>query len=369
MTILSVQAMALMLAIVAGYWCLPARWRLAFLSLASVAVLGCLAPMAASTLAAVTITSFAVARSQASLTWRGAYGVALLLGLVMARSMVESPWLLLGAAFYLLKVIHVVVSTAATPLGGAQWQAYAGYLLYPPTFAVGPIQRYPQFTREASRARWDAALFSQGLERLLYGFFFLVVLSNELVSRKLHFHISTVPASALRTWLDCLEYGAALYLTFAGYTHIAIGFANVLCMRVPENFNHPYRARNIGDFWRRWHITLGAWCRDYVNTPVMAFTRNRALAIVASMLVLGLWHETSLRYLLWGGFHGLGIVVWRSWQRLRLRWKPLTGAAHGLEQLAAHALTLLFVVASFAITKEPDLQQALQALRALIGLD
>src|SRR5690606_22484260 len=98
-----------------------------------------------------------------------------------------------------------------------------------------------------------------------------------------------------------------LYFKFSGYSDIAIGVSRLLGFRVMENFHYPFIAQNIGDFWKRWHISLSSWCRDYAYMPVWSRLRNGALAALASMLILGLWHELSWRYLAWGLYHGAGI--------------------------------------------------------------
>ena len=98
-------------------------------------------------------------------------------------------------------------------------------------------------------------------------------------------------------------------MQFAGYSDLAIGMGLLWGIRVMENFNHPFMATNMQDFWTRWHISLSGWCKDYVFQPILAFGRNRWLALVAAMLVLALWHEISWRYILWGVFHSLLILL------------------------------------------------------------
>jgi len=156
--------------------------------------------------------------------------------------------------------------------------------------------------------------------------------------------IEGVYAAAVLFWIK-------LYVLFSGYSDIAIGFGALLGLRLRENFDWPFLARNIGEFWQRWHVSLASWCRDYVFTPTLSFTRSHGLAVVASMLVLGLWHELSLRYLLWGAYHGVGLVLFRMFadcagSRIGL----LPAAMRHAWRVLATLLTLHFVLFSFAVT-------------------
>jgi len=237
---------------------------------------------------------------------------------------------------------------------------YCRYLLFLPTLVAGPINRFPEFARDSRRRRWDRALCAAGLERMLYGYVKIVVLANYLVVSKLGPWGEGLgpPDSWPVAYLGCVTYGLNLYLQFAGYSDVAIGLALLVGFRVPENFHWPFAATNIHDFWQRWHITLSHWCRDYVFRPVGSLSRSPHLGVVASMLVLGLWHELSWRYCLWGLYHGLGLVVWRVLQPLRARlsavrspWlrRPVTALSW--------ALTVYFVTLSFALTSADNLEQ------------
>src|SRR5262245_56288725 len=140
---------------------------------------------------------------------------------------------------------------------------------------VGPINRFQEFQRSFRRRRWDSAEFSAGCERLLYGYVKIVCLSTYLVSNKLAPLASrTALGPAAKAYLGCLIYGLNLYLLFSGYSDVAIGFARMLGLRVGENFHYPFLARNINEFWQRWHISLSTWCRDYVYLPCLALGRS-----------------------------------------------------------------------------------------------
>jgi D-alanyl-lipoteichoic acid acyltransferase DltB (MBOAT superfamily) len=159
--------------------------------------------------------------------------------------------------------------------------------------------------------------------------------------------------------------------SFPGYSDVAIGFALMLGLRVGENFNYPFFARSINEFWQRWHISLSMWCKDYVYMPVLSLGRSPLGAILFSMLAIALWHEFSLRYVAWGIYHALGIAVWHLFQRVKPAW--LKEGMDGLKRQAVAGvsifLTLNFVILSFALTKEPDLRSALSVYATLLHVE
>jgi len=163
------------------------------------------------------------------------------------------------------------------------------------------------------------------------------------------------PESALALYLLMLQIGFNLYFQFAGYSDIAIGFARLLGFRVMENFDRPFLQKNISDFWRCWHISLTSWAREYVYGGVVSLSRSPALAALATLVAIGLWHEISLRYLLWGCYHGAGIVIW---QRLQPLWRRFPAvqqpALRGMIDAASILLTLHFVLLGFLLVRQPD---------------
>jgi D-alanyl-lipoteichoic acid acyltransferase DltB (MBOAT superfamily) len=358
-----------LIAVVAAlFWCLPVRWRWSFLSIATVAVLGWVAPASAVLLVGVTVSSYVVmvARPPDYVGWLYVFAV---FAVMLALRAEYGGWMWFGAAFYVLKAIHATVEVQYKRQPAPRFTDYAAYMLFLPEISIGPVDRLPHFLREKERCRWNPAMVSAGLEAILYGYAQIVLLADYLLAHKLGNAVVIMPPGALREWLECVQFGGQLYFKFAGFSDIAIGFALLVGIRAQPNFNRPYRATNILEFWRRWHMSVTSWCRDYVNRPVLAVTRSRAAAAVAAMLVLGLWHELSLRYILWGLYHGAGIACWLGWRGLA---GPALAAApawsHRIGHLAAWLVTMVFVVAGFAITKEPTVAQSLRALGALFGL-
>lgn len=372
MTVLSIKFVVFLTLFTACYWSCPRAWRLSLAAAVGFISLAWLAPYSAGICLILAFITYGL--SSRVKTLNGAYLIALLLfiALLLGREWARNvstqlsilPWL--GAAFYTLRAIHYLLASVQHQLPSHRLADYLRYMFFPPALFIGPIQRFTEFEREARRCRFDVQYLSAGLERLLFGYAKIVLLANYLVAGKFAYWIGELPEGAARSYLSCLEYGLELYFKFAGYSDIAIGFALLLGIRLPENFNFPFLAQSIGEFWKRWHISVSTWCRDHVNYPLYARFRSPAIAAIAAMLVLGLWHETSARYLLWGAYHGVGIMIWQRWRTLEwpVNWIP----NRYVESFISWLFTFNFVIIGFAITSAPDVNHALQTLGKLIGM-
>jgi D-alanyl-lipoteichoic acid acyltransferase DltB (MBOAT superfamily) len=259
----------------------------------------------------------------------------------------------LGISYYSLRHIHYILESLKKKLKPHGLIDYLCYQFFLPTLSVGPIHRFPDFLRDLQRRRWDTAKVSRGIERMINGYAKLVLLANYAAAIKMKalivplaktHHLLFIYLKSVLDWL-------VLYFQFSGYSDIAIGFSLMMGFRVMENFNYPMLASNIKEFWQRWHISLTGWCKDYIFMPIAALTRRPFIAILAAMIILGLWHEFSGRYILWGIYHGVGIAIWHQFQKVKRKygwenrgWKPLTRTLSVL-------MTLNFVILSFIITK------------------
>jgi alginate O-acetyltransferase complex protein AlgI len=237
-------------------------------------------------------------------------GVGLIVGVfILSRYSDGLAWI--GIAYYSLRLIHVLVEWW---LGRAEAPTVANHLRYQffaPVLIAGPINRMPHFLREWDRRSWNLSEFWSGLERLIFGIFLVVVLSSALLGKveTAADRLMSAKSYFLQQWLGSAIDWIQLYISFSGYTSIALGLALMMGLRLEENFNRPYLATNLIDFWSRWHMTLTSWCRDYVYQPISAVTRNPALGVFAGMLVLGLWHEFSVYYVLWAAWQSIGIIL------------------------------------------------------------
>ena len=221
---------------------------------------------------------------------------------------------LLGLSYYTCRHIHFLVESYAGRIT-ATAREFWHYQFFWPVMVAGPIHRFGNFRKECQRRRWSSTNVSAGLDRIVTGGFKVVFLGNYLLATKAKEALGTIPDSSLSSlWLNSACDWAYLYFQFAGWSDIAIGFALTMGIRLEENFNRPYMARNLIEFWQRWHMTLSSWCKDYVFTPILAISRKPFPAVIMAMVVMGLWHEVSLYYLLWGGYHASGIACCRLFQ-------------------------------------------------------
>jgi len=205
---------------------------------------------------------------------------------------------------------------------------YACFIAFFPHLIAGPIVRpshiLPQLAKLEALSMWRARL-AGGMEIFLLGLAKKLVLADGLA----HFADPGFAAAAnhdaltlIEAWVALLAYALQIYFDFSGYSDMAIGLARIFGIHFPVNFNSPYQARNISDFWRRWNITLSGFLRDYLYIPLGGNRRGegrRILNLMLTMLLGGLWHGAALRFIVWGALHGTFLVVHGWAERIGLR--------------------------------------------------
>ena len=356
------------------YWLVPRQWRLMTLVAISAMFLASVSPISVAILAAFVLIAHLTANTRDP-SWKEAgLGVALVV-LVLGyyklntainmQNLGEGVLLPLGLSYYSFRVIHFILERYERHVERVSFHDLLGYLFFIPTLVVGPIHRIDDFIYDLRRQRFDPYLLSDGAERIVYGYAKIAVLSNFLVEGQFGDYIAGLddPDRLLVTYLLIAQNGLNLYLQFSGYSDIAIGFARLLGFRVLENFNWPYLQPNISAFWRSWHISLTRWARDYIYGIVISLTRSPALGAMGVMIVIGLWHEISFRFLLWGAYHGTGLIVWQQWDKYgpalpaaTPRW--LAGAIYAAKVI----FTVHFVWFGFVILTAEGPAQALEIL-------
>lgn len=238
------------------------------------------------------------------------------------------------------------------------------YILLFPQLIAGPIVRYHEIAEAlAGPRRVTLADFSDGIRRFVIGLAKKMLIANSLA--QVADPVFALPAADLSTsliWIGLISYAFQIYFDFSGYSDMAIGLAGMFGFRFPENFNFPYVARSITDFWRRWHMSLSRWFRDYLYIPLggnRASSRRTYTNLVIVFLLCGLWHGANWTFLLWGAFHGLALVI----ERLRLgRWLAKAPT------VVARTYTLLVLLIGWAIFRVDSLAHLGVVTRAMIGL-
>jgi alginate O-acetyltransferase complex protein AlgI len=273
----------------------------------------------------------------------------------------------LGMSYYTFRCVHYLIERFKNNLPPHTLGEFLAYLFFLPTIVAGPIHRFPEFHRDLKRTRLSGDLVSEGFDRILYGYVKLLVVSGWLIQQQLQPWIAGLaPQHAwLSAYLYMLSAGFMGYLTFAGYSDVAIGAARLTGFRVMENFNNPFASRNIVEFWRRWHISLTSWVRDYLYATVFSLTRRPYVAALAAMLVIGLWHEVTSRYVIWGLAHGLAVAGCQWYQRRRAgSGTPGRGPRAMLGALAGWFVTFHFVMLSCVFVMH-DFERAMSIYRTL----
>lgn len=293
-------------------WAVPRPYAFDAVAVWSLAVLTTLSPVSALWLVASSAGTVWTMRLGEQLGRQGALAAAwsaIVVGALLLSRQI-SGWPAIGVAYFTLRNIHVLYDGWMGRITPPGLRRMLQYQLFLPVLMIGPIHRIQNFSRECDRRRFDPATLAQAAERTLLGLAQAVILGEFLmggVHRVVLRHMDGVGAF-WRDWLLSALGWIQLYLTFAGFSSVAIGIALMMGLKIEENFDRPYRAQNLIDFWTRWHMTLSFWCRDYVFQPVTIATRNPVLGLLAAMLAMAVWHETSLYYVLWAVWQVLGIV-------------------------------------------------------------
>lgn len=349
---------------------LPARWRSWAVAGISVCFLLVVAPWTAVGLLGFGLAYRALLADRPSRGLVLALVVAALAPLAVCKYLppvFEGVAMPLGISYFSFKLVHYALDRGEGTLEHSSLGDWLAWLFLFPIYTAGPIERFDHFTR-SSGVGWRPRDLVAGGHRIAHGLVKKFVLAEHLLGQ-----VATVtPEEVVAGSATRLEVWAFLgatflynYLDFSAYSDLAVGGSRVLGIRVMENFNWPIAAGNIGDFWKRWHISLTSWCQRYVYMPAFARTRSPYLSVFATFSAMGLWHSGSLAWLCWGLWHALGVSVYLTWRRRR-RLLGIRARGGVVSRVAAHALTLAFVSAGYAFTAIDG--TPLDSLRILGGL-
>ena len=264
-------------------------------------------------------------------------------------------FIVLQAISYLVDVYRGTVSPTRNFIDFAAYKAMFGQLL------AGPIIRYAWVDKALVDRGLSWAQFGAGARRFMVGMSMKVLVADTL-SPVVDVAFALNDPSFADAWIGCLAYCLQLFFDFAGYSAMAIGLGLMLGFRFPENFNNPYVARNVADFWQRWHISLSTWLRDYLYFPLGGSRKGEGRTYVNLMLTMalsGLWHGSdSWNFLLWGLAHGVALCLHRLWGKL---------GGRPLPAVLAHVLTLLFLSLTRTVFRAPDWDTAATLYAAQFG--
>lgn len=288
--------------------------------------------------------------------------VAAMTGLDLPKSEILLP---IGISFFTFQCVSYLIDMARDDAPQYPLRRLTLFVVLFPHLIAGPIVRHneiiPQFDRHPLRDG-VAERISKGATLLVIG-----LLMKVLIADKLAPHVDRVYASAAsgppgmwEAWLGILGFSLQIYFDFAAYSEMAIGLALMFGFHFPMNFNVPYRATSLRDFWRRWHMSLSRFLRDYLYIPLggsrEGFPRF-VLATIVTMGICGLWHGAGWTFVIWGLIHGAGLVVCRAWSKAKLPMPAWLG----------WAMTVLFVALAFMIFRAPDMAVVTNMAAGAIG--
>ena len=283
----------------------------------------------------------------------------------------------LGISFFTFTQIAYLVDAYRKEVREYRFVHYVLFVTFFPHLLAGPILHHaeimPQFARRET-FRISAENFAVGLTIFAIGLFKKVVLADECAE-----FVTPVFAAAkggqaiggLAAWGGALAYSFQLYFDFSGYSDMAVGLARLFGIVFPANFNSPYKATSIIDFWRRWHMTLSRFLRDYLYIA-LGGSRCRPLRhhanLMATMLLGGLWHGAGWTFVAWGALHGLCLVVNHAWRSFKARHLSAIAIPFGLGRWLARLLTFLVVVVAWVLFRAESTDAAMVIFKGMAGL-
>jgi alginate O-acetyltransferase complex protein AlgI len=274
------------------------------------------------------------------------------------------PWRLflpLGISFFTFEFIHYAADSYKDRIRQTSLKEYAAFIFFFPSMVAGPIKRFQQFRWELEHARFRVPLFSRGVTRILAGLAKKHVLADSfaLLFAPLAGDVGVLTRGQVA--LGLLSYGMRIYLDFSAYSDIAIGSGMLFGIVLPENFLWPYCSGDIAEFWRRWHVSLSQWIRDYIYIPLGGSRRGEGRAnlnLLVSFGVSGLWHGAGYNFVVWGLWHGVMVIIHRRWRIFA------TPRKLRLPAFVGQLLTLAGVMLGWAFFSM-DVTRAFRVLRVL----
>ena len=284
----------------------------------------------------------------------------------------------LAISFFTFQQIAFLVDAFRGEAGRPRLQDYTLFVCFFPQLVAGPIVTHRELLPQLRRRDLGptASRLAPGLTLFLAGLVKKVLIADVLAPQADPIFAAAAAGeavSSLDAWGAALAYTFQLYFDFSGYSDMAIGLALMVGITLPWNFDSPYKAESIIDFWRRWHMTLSRFLRNYLYIPLGGSRRGAARRyrnLMLTMLLGGLWHGAGWNFVLWGGLHGSYLMLNHGWRALRARrgWADADGCPAPLRRFAARALTFLAVLVAWVFFRAETPEAAAGMLTAMAGL-
>jgi alginate O-acetyltransferase complex protein AlgI len=283
----------------------------------------------------------------------------------------------LAISFFTFQQISYLVDAQRGETHSHNFIHYAAFVSFFPQLIAGPILQQKRTMQEfaapkafhvtADGLSWGLMIFIAGMAKKL-----LIADPMGTIASPLFDHALQNPLGLEQAWTAALAYTFQLYFDFSGYSDMAIGLGLMLSIRLPVNFNSPYRATNIADFWRRWHMTLSGFLRDYLYLPLGGNRKGPSRTYVNLLIVMllgGIWHGAGWTFVIWGALHGFYLLLHRAYRDLLDPDLPDAGSLRPVFTTFSWALTMLLVVVAWVVFRAETLQGAINVWQGMAGLN
>ncbi|MBA3721523.1 MAG: MBOAT family protein [Parachlamydiaceae bacterium] len=272
----------------------------------------------------------------------------------------------LGISFFTFTQIAYLVDLYQSKTEPSNFLSYALFVTIFPHLIAGPILHHKEMIKQFNNLRMYIISWpniSQGMMIFIVGLFKKVIIADTLAEFvKPIFDSTTDPVPFIQAWFGALSYTLQLYFDFSGYSSMAVGLGLLFGLHLPINFNSPYKADSIIDFWRRWHITLSNFLKDYLYIP-LGGSRNGKMAKIRNLFITmalgGIWHGAGWTYILWGVAHGSFLIINHLWRDLKI----------SMPNLLAKFLTFLAIIIAWVIFRSPTVDQSFNILKGMAGFN
>lgn len=264
----------------------------------------------------------------------------------------------IGISFYIFQAISYLIDVYRKDTPSTEnFIDFAAFIALFPQLIAGPVLRYKDLAHQFAHREHSWALFSSGVALFMKGFIKKVLIADSVAPiADLAFGMSAPSMSD--AWLGALAYTIQLYFDFSGYSDMAVGLGLMMGFKFINNFNHPYISQSITEFWRRWHISLSTWLRDYLYIPLGGNRRGKFKTyrnLILTMLLGGLWHGANWTFVVWGAWHG----GWLALEKLSKK------GNHTGFKVSAWLSTMVIVVVGWVVFRADNIQQALSMYKGM----
>lgn len=271
----------------------------------------------------------------------------------------------IGISFYTFQAISYIADVyKGTTKAQKNVVNFAMYVSMFPQLIAGPVVRYGQVEKEISSRKLSSENTAPGIQKFITGLGKKVIFANQ--AGELWKEISSVPSSGntvLLAWLGAIAYTFQIYFDFSGYSDMAVGMGQMLGFNFPENFNYPYQAKSITDFWRRWHISLSTWFKEYVYIPLGGSRKGFARQVLNLFIVwalTGLWHGAAWNFVIWGIYFFILLFIEKCF---------LLKLLEKIPKALCHLYALFFIVTGWVIFACGDITSPSSYIKALAGIN